>query len=115
MYSLFHVVSQTIPIKATPTPAWANAEPQAERGNPRARRTEIATGMRNRPVRSARSQSAPAMTKTASPIASGANVAPPRVHAHNTAMASSAAMPAAVSRCAAAKALPLDEHAVWIV
>src|ERR1700721_2272864 len=36
IYSLFHVVSQTIPIKATPTPAWANTVPQAERGNPRA-------------------------------------------------------------------------------
>ena len=39
MYSLFHVVSQTIPISATPTPAWAKTVPQAERGSPWARRT----------------------------------------------------------------------------
>jgi len=30
------VVSQTIPIRATPTPAWANTVPQVERGSPRA-------------------------------------------------------------------------------
>jgi len=49
IYSLFHVVSQTIPIKATPTPAWANTVPQAERGNPRARRVAAPSGRRNRP------------------------------------------------------------------
>ena len=46
------------------------------------------------------------MTNTASPIASGANVLPPQVHAHSTAIAISAAMPAAVSRCAAPSRSP---------
>src|ERR1700721_1627245 len=73
IYSLFQVVSQTIPIRATPTPACANTVPQLERGNPRARRAAID---------------------------SGASVEPPEVHAHNTAIAISAATPAANSRCA---------------
>src|ERR1700686_2294285 len=106
MYSLFQVVSQTIPIKATPTPAWANTVPQVERGNPRARLTAVLNGTGNRPVRSARSLNAPIMTNTANPIASGAKALPPRVHAHNTANAISAATPAAVRRCAAPKRSP---------
>src|ERR1700675_3728165 len=106
MYSLFQVVSQTMPIRAMPTPACANIVPQFERGNPRARRSAVTNGTRNRPVRSARSLKAPAMTNTASPIASGASALPPRVHAHSTATAINAAMPAAVSRCAAPSRSP---------
>jgi hypothetical protein len=71
------VVSQTIPIRATPTPACANAVPQVARGNPRARRHATPGATRNSPVRSARSHNAPDTTKIARPIASGANVLPP--------------------------------------
>src|ERR1700681_4099900 len=106
IYSLFQVVSQTIPIRATPTPAWADVVPQVERGNPRARRTAAPKGTRNNPLRSARSLKAPAMTYTASPIASGANVLPPYVHAHRTAIAIRAATPATVRRCAAPSKSP---------
>src|SRR2546429_5054552 len=106
IYSLFHLVSQTMPISATPTPACANTVPQVERGNPRARRIAVAEGRRNRPVRSTRSLNAPAMTKIASPMASGAKAPPPRVHAHSTATAINDATPAAVRRCAAPSRSP---------
>src|SRR6201994_4235390 len=106
IYSLFQVVSQTIPINAMPTPAWANTVPQLARGNPRARRADTANGTRNSAMRSARSTSAPAITNTASPIASGASDEPPEVHAQRIAIATSAAMPAANSRCAAPSRSP---------
>src|ERR1700733_5942447 len=53
IFSLFHDVSQTIPISAIPTPAWANMVPQAERGSPRARPRARPSGSRNKPQRSA--------------------------------------------------------------
>src|ERR1700722_8319326 len=106
IYSLFQVVSQTIPIKATPTPAWANTVPQVERGSPRARRQAIPAGTRNRPVRRTRSLNAPAITNTASPIASGANAPPPIVHDHTTANAIKATIPADINRCAAPRRSP---------
>src|SRR6185437_8736123 len=101
IYSEFQVVSHSIPIRARPTPAWAKAEPQADRGRPRARRNETEGEERNKAVRSARSLIAPAMTEIASPIASGASALPPLAQAQATAIAINAAIPAASRRCAA--------------
>ena len=60
-------VTTTMPRSVTPMPKWATAVPQAERGSPAARRSAAPSGTRRTMVRSARSISAPAMTKIASP------------------------------------------------
>ena len=46
MRSLPHAVTLTMPISVTPMPKCANAVPQAERGNPTARRSAARNGTR---------------------------------------------------------------------
>ena len=67
--------------------------PQAERGNPAARRSAAPSGTRKTKVRSARSISAPAMTKSASPTPNGASTGPPCWSANAAAIATAARKP----------------------
>src|SRR5215470_12022745 len=106
MRSAPHWVSPTMPSRHTPTPKCAIAVPQAERGRPAARPSTAANGTRKRPVRSATSVSAPAMTKKASPTTNGASTGPPPATAKAAAMATIATASAAVRRCATPKRSP---------
>ena len=83
-----------------PSPRWASAEPQVERGRPRARANAVLTGTLSSPVRSMRSVTAPAMTNKASPIANGTRIGPPPSAAKVTAMEITATAAAPISRCA---------------
>ena len=62
MRSRLHCVSPMIPSSVMPSPKWAKAAPQAERGNPLARANAVASGTLSRPVRSTISVKAPAIT-----------------------------------------------------
>ena len=77
MRSAPQAVTTTMPSSVTPMPKCANTVPQAERGKPAARRSALPSGIRKIMVRSARSISAPAMTKSASPTPNGASTGPP--------------------------------------
>ena len=71
-------------------PKCAIAVPQAERGNPAARRSAAPSGTRRIMVRSTISVSAPAMTKSASPTPNGASTGPPCWTANVAAIATAA-------------------------
>src|SRR5262245_36548682 len=60
-----------------PSPRWANAVPQVERGRPRARANAVLSGTLSTAVRSTRSVSAPAIANTASPKPNATSTGPP--------------------------------------
>ena len=83
-----------------PSPIWANAVPQAERGSPRARANAVDSGTFSKAVRSTRSVSAPTITNTASPMANGTRTGPPPSAAKVTAVPITASAAAPTRRCA---------------
>ena len=80
--------------------------PQVERGNPRARRSAVPNGHAEQAGALGKIAQRAGDDKDGKPDRERRQRAPPRVHAHSTAIAISAATPAAIRRCAAPSRSP---------